>query len=547
MSEQTVNVVVDGTTMDITLQTASVFANSGVQSFNGRDDVVVPAQGDYPASFVVNDSSVSGAYVSDALDTLEGLISSPVLSFNTRTGAVVSLADDYAATQVTNDSTVTGLYVSDALDALLALASGTKVDSFNGRTGIVTPEQDDYTATLVDNDSSVIGDTVKDALEQLQSSVVTVATTVSNLTTTDVPEGSSLYYTEARVNANTLVAGAEQSANKGIANGYASLDGSGKLPSSQLPTTSVEFKGSFGSAGSTTGGDLPSSGNTNGDLYICDTDGYNSVEAGLTFDSGDQAIYDGVNWSKIKTSSDVNSVFGRTGVIVAADGDYSASLITNDSSVVGIHVSDALNTLSTSKLSLSGGLMTGNLDMGLHQINNVSSLTSTGNITAVSFNNVALTDAGSGSEFLNGLGDYTNLVKSDITDFSDADYATAAQGVLADSALQNGDNVSELINDAGYLTSLSEGFTHTEVSTDYTQLTDGEHILVDASGGDVVITLLAPSQKLSCQVFKVSNAGGRVYVRTPSGTLQGDTEILLPFNTYSSLSLYSSATAWWIK
>lgn len=32
------------------------------------------------------------------------------------------------------------------------------------------------------------------------------------------------------------------------------------------------------------------------------------------------------------------------------------------------------------------------------------------------------------------------------------DYATAAQGALADSALQPGDNVSELVNDAGYLT-----------------------------------------------------------------------------------------------
>lgn len=48
-------------------------------------------------------------------------------------------------------------------------------------------------------------------------------------------------------------------------------------------------------------------------------------------------------------------------------------------------------------------------------------------------------------------GDVT-LVKADITDFNDADYATAAQGTLADSALQSGDNISELTNDAGYIT-----------------------------------------------------------------------------------------------
>lgn len=45
------------------------------------------------------------------------------------------------------------------------------------------------------------------------------------------------------------------------------------------------------------------------------------------------------------------------------------------------------------------------------------------------------------------------LVKADITDFSDADYATAAQGGLADSAVQPGDDISDLNNDAGFITS----------------------------------------------------------------------------------------------
>jgi hypothetical protein len=45
-------------------------------------------------------------------------------------------------------------------------------------------------------------------------------------------------------------------------------------------------------------------------------------------------------------------------------------------------------------------------------------------------------------------------VKADITDFDETDYASNAQGLLADSALQPGDNVSVLVNDAGYLTSV---------------------------------------------------------------------------------------------
>jgi hypothetical protein len=46
------------------------------------------------------------------------------------------------------------------------------------------------------------------------------------------------------------------------------------------------------------------------------------------------------------------------------------------------------------------------------------------------------------------------LVKADITDFSDSDYATGAEGDLATTATQPGDNISTLVNDAGYLTSV---------------------------------------------------------------------------------------------
>jgi hypothetical protein len=41
----------------------------------------------------------------------------------------------------------------------------------------------------------------------------------------------------------------------------------------------------------------------------------------------------------------VTSVFGRVGAVVAVLGDYSASLVTNDSTVAGATVADALNTL----------------------------------------------------------------------------------------------------------------------------------------------------------------------------------------------------------
>ena len=44
----------------------------------------------------------------------------------------------------------------------------------------------------------------------------------------------------------------------------------------------------------------------------------------------------------------------------------------------------------------------------------------------------------------------TNLAQ--VKAFNSADYATAAQGALADSALQSGDNISVLTNNSGYIT-----------------------------------------------------------------------------------------------
>ncbi len=41
----------------------------------------------------------------------------------------------------------------------------------------------------------------------------------------------------------------------------------------------------------------------------------------------------------------VSSVFGRTGAVISAAGDYAASQVNNDSNVAGAHVSDALNNL----------------------------------------------------------------------------------------------------------------------------------------------------------------------------------------------------------
>ena len=74
-----------------------------------------------------------------------------------------------------------------------------------------------------------------------------------------------------------------------------------------------------------------------------------------------------------------------------------------------------------------------------------------------------------------------------------ANYATAAQGAKADTALQSGDNVSDLVNDAGYITSISSsdvttalGYTPVESittgSTNGTLNVDGTDVSVYGLG-----------------------------------------------------------------
>jgi hypothetical protein len=114
----------------------------------------------------------------------------------------------------------------------------------------------------------------------------------------------------------------------GDANGVLQAGADGRLPANKMPTSAMEFKGSFGSAGSSTGGDVPASADA-GDQYVCDTNSYTSTNAGATFNIGDMAMYDGADWVKIDSSDAVNSVNGKTGSVTLTKTDIGLGSVEN--------------------------------------------------------------------------------------------------------------------------------------------------------------------------------------------------------------------------
>lgn len=78
----------------------------------------------------------------------------------------------------------------------------------------------------------------------------------------------------------------------------------------------------------------------------------------------------------------------------------------------------------------------------------------------------------------------TNLGLGTAATTSSSDYATAAQGSLADSATQPGDNISTLTNDSGYLTGIA-GQSIKNLSDVYSSMspTDGQALIYDTTNG----------------------------------------------------------------
>jgi hypothetical protein len=107
---------------------------------------------------------------------------------------------------------------------------------------------------------------------------------------------------------------------RGAANGVASLDGGGKVPSSQLPSSVMEYKGQWNA--STNSPALSNGTGDAGDVYEVSTAGSHNFGAGaIAFNVGDWAVYNGTTWDKSVNSNEVVSVNGKTGAVTLVASD----------------------------------------------------------------------------------------------------------------------------------------------------------------------------------------------------------------------------------
>ena len=135
--------------------------------------------------------------------------------------------------------------------------------------------------------------------------------------------------------------GLEHTANKGVAGGYASLDGGGKVPTSQLPGSALGAMQYQGTWNASTNSPVINSGTgTQGWFYKVGTAGTTTVDGNSQWNAGDMIAFDGTVWDKFDgIANEVISVAGKYGVVtlVAADiGGLAASATVDTTNAMNI-------------------------------------------------------------------------------------------------------------------------------------------------------------------------------------------------------------------
>jgi hypothetical protein len=161
-----------------------------------------------------------------------------------------------------------------------------------------------------------------------------------------------------------------QQSEKPLAGVVATVDvNTGKIHAALMPesvTGGLSFQGAWNANTNTPTIPAPASGN-DGWFYKVSVEGTRSLhgQASETYAVNDTVISDGTTWVRIPSGESVGTVFGRTGAVVAASGDYNAGQITATpqgtlaGTTVAAQLTELLNEKSESSHTHSGLAPTG--------------------------------------------------------------------------------------------------------------------------------------------------------------------------------------------
>ena len=171
------------------------------------------------------------------------------------------------------------------------------------------------------------------------------STDVTGLGTMSTQNANAVAITGGTMSGVT-VTGYIPTTDKGIANGVASLDGSGTVPVSQLPAAvlgALSYQGTWNASTNTP--TLTSSTGTKGYYYVVNVAGSTNLNGITDWQIGDWAVYNGSAWQKIDNTDAVTSVNSKTGTVVLTYSDITSGVVPVVNGGTGVTTSSGANSV----------------------------------------------------------------------------------------------------------------------------------------------------------------------------------------------------------
>ena len=183
--------------------------------------------------------------------------------------------------------------------------------------------------------STLTGYVVGNGTSAMTAATTIPSTDVTGLGTMSTQNSNNISVTGGSMSGVTI-SDYVATATKGVANGVASLDGSGTVPVSQLPAAvlgALSYQGTWNATTNTP--TLTSSTGTKGYYYVVSVAGTTNLNGITDWQVGDWAVYNGSAWQKIDNTDLVTSVNGYTGTVVLTQTDISGTVPTNRTITAG--------------------------------------------------------------------------------------------------------------------------------------------------------------------------------------------------------------------